>query len=87
MDPDERITCEQALEHPYLKTFHDPTDEPEGHLFDDQYETQDYPIAEWKSKIFDLTSNKIIFNLCYFIYLARIFHEIQTFVPPSLVDI
>ncbi len=49
LDPAERITCEEALRHPYLKTFHDPDDEPEGHLFDDQYETTDYPIAEWKS--------------------------------------
>ena len=27
-DPAVRITCEQALEHPYLATWHDPTDEP-----------------------------------------------------------
>lgn len=28
LDPAERITVEQALEHPYLKVWHDPTDEP-----------------------------------------------------------
>jgi serine/threonine protein kinase len=27
-DPAKRITCEQALEHPYLAVWHDPTDEP-----------------------------------------------------------
>ncbi len=27
-DPDERITVEQALEHPYLKQLHYPDDEP-----------------------------------------------------------
>jgi serine/threonine protein kinase len=27
-DPVKRITCEQALEHPYLAVWHDPTDEP-----------------------------------------------------------
>ncbi|KAF8484119.1 kinase-like protein [Russula emetica] len=27
-DPAERITCEQALEHPYLAVWHNPTDEP-----------------------------------------------------------
>ena len=27
-DPAVRITCEQALEHPYLAPWHDPTDEP-----------------------------------------------------------
>lgn len=29
-DPSERITAKEALEHPYLKTYHDPIDEPEG---------------------------------------------------------
>jgi mitogen-activated protein kinase 7 len=27
-DPAVRISCEQALEHPYLAAWHDPTDEP-----------------------------------------------------------
>uniref|UniRef100_A0A0K3C5Y7 Mitogen-activated protein kinase n=1 Tax=Rhodotorula toruloides TaxID=5286 RepID=A0A0K3C5Y7_RHOTO len=27
-DPTKRITAEQALEHPYLAAYHDPTDEP-----------------------------------------------------------
>jgi serine/threonine protein kinase len=27
-DPAKRITCEQALQHPYLAVWHDPTDEP-----------------------------------------------------------
>ncbi|KAK9466751.1 kinase-like domain-containing protein [Lipomyces arxii] len=27
-DPEERITVEQALEHPYLAVWHDPSDEP-----------------------------------------------------------
>ena len=27
-DTAKRITCEQALEHPYLAVWHDPTDEP-----------------------------------------------------------
>jgi serine/threonine protein kinase len=49
LDPNERITCEQALEHPYLATFHDSDDEPEGYQFDDLYEAQDYTVDEWKS--------------------------------------
>ena len=28
-DPAERITVEEALEHPYLAIWHDPNDEPE----------------------------------------------------------
>jgi mitogen-activated protein kinase 7 len=27
-DPFERITCNAALEHPYLAVWHDPADEP-----------------------------------------------------------
>lgn len=29
-NPKKRITAKEALEHPYLSTYHDPTDEPEG---------------------------------------------------------
>ena len=65
LDPNDRITCEQALEHPYLKSLHDVEDEPEGRLFDDSYESQEYTVAEWK---------------------AKIFYEMTTFVPPSLID-
>ncbi len=28
-DPAKRITCEQALNHPYLAVWHDPADEPD----------------------------------------------------------
>lgn len=52
LDPTHRITCEQALGHPYLETFHDVEDEPEGRLFDDFYESQEYSVIEWKERIF-----------------------------------
>lgn len=48
LDPTERITCEEALEHPYLATFHDIEDEPEGPKFDDDFEKHEYLIPEWK---------------------------------------
>jgi serine/threonine protein kinase len=32
-DPTERISCEQALKHPYLAVWHDPTDEPDCPAF------------------------------------------------------
>ncbi|QMW44264.1 hypothetical protein G4B11_007684 [Aspergillus flavus] len=28
LDPQERISAEEALQHPYMKMYHDPTDEP-----------------------------------------------------------
>lgn len=48
LDPNERITCEQALEHPYLSTYHDRDDEPEGNPFDDSFESQEFTVPEWK---------------------------------------
>ena len=39
LDPAKRITVENALEHPYLSVWHDPTDEPEcPKPFDFQFE-------------------------------------------------
>ncbi|EIM85103.1 CMGC/MAPK/ERK protein kinase [Stereum hirsutum FP-91666 SS1] len=41
-DPAKRITCEQALEHPYLAVWHDPSDEPVcPTTFDFDFEEED----------------------------------------------
>ena len=37
-DPSKRITVEEALEHPYLETYHDPADEPSHTPFDFSFE-------------------------------------------------
>jgi hypothetical protein len=50
LDPNERITCEQALAHPYLSSYHDIDDEPEGSPYDDSFESQELNVLEWKSK-------------------------------------
>jgi p38 MAP kinase len=49
MDPNERITCEQALAHPYLARYHVPEDEPSGSVCDDAFEYQNYSLGEWRS--------------------------------------
>ncbi|ODV93903.1 hypothetical protein PACTADRAFT_51654 [Pachysolen tannophilus NRRL Y-2460] len=42
LDPQERITVEDALNHPYLKIWHDPNDEPSCHSkFDFSFEVVD----------------------------------------------
>ena len=51
LDPNDRITVEDALAHPCMSTFHDSDDEPEGYLFDDVYESEEYSVDEWKSKL------------------------------------
>ncbi|EFP90786.1 Mitogen-activated protein kinase [Puccinia graminis f. sp. tritici] len=41
-DPSERITCNQALRHPYLKVWHDPEDEIDiKEKFDFSFESED----------------------------------------------
>lgn len=50
IDPSERITCESALEHPFVRAFHDPEDEPTGELFaEEQDDIEKFTISEWKS--------------------------------------
>lgn len=48
LDPKKRITCEEALSHPYLKKFHDEDDEPVGEQLDQNFENLDLTILEWK---------------------------------------
>lgn len=41
-DPEQRITCDEALEHPYLAVWHDPNDEPVcANKFDFSFEQVD----------------------------------------------
>lgn len=47
-----RLTAEQALQHPYLADYADPTDEPISEPFDDSFEDSNLSVTEWKSKCF-----------------------------------
>ncbi|EIE81061.1 mitogen-activated protein kinase HOG1 [Rhizopus delemar RA 99-880] len=48
-DPSKRITAEEALSHPYLAPYHDPTDEPVSpEKFDWSFNEADLPIDTWK---------------------------------------
>lgn len=50
-DPRKRITAEEALSHPYLAPYHDPTDEPVApEKFDWSFNEADLPIDTWKGK-------------------------------------
>ena len=48
LDSDKRITAEQALAHPYLAQYADPTDEPTSPLYDQTFEDFEYPVEQWK---------------------------------------
>lgn len=45
-----RITAAQALEHPYLRQYHDPDDEPVADPVDLSFERLDLGVNEWRGK-------------------------------------
>jgi p38 MAP kinase len=48
-DPKKRVRAEQALAHPYLAPYHDPTDEPIAEeKFDWSFNDADLPVDTWK---------------------------------------
>lgn len=48
-DPRKRIRAGEALAHPYLAPYHDPTDEPEAEeKFDWSFNDADLPVDTWK---------------------------------------
>jgi p38 MAP kinase len=48
-DPRKRITATEALAHPYLSPYHDPSDEPAApEKFDWSFNDADLPIDTWK---------------------------------------
>lgn len=57
LDPDHRITTEQALSHPYLKQYSDPSDEPTAEMFDQSAEEKNMDIPAWKKLIYEVITN------------------------------
>ena len=58
LDPSKRPTAEQTLVHPYLATYHDPSDEPafEDQPISDQFPAEYSPqheleIPRWKGTV------------------------------------
>lgn len=51
LDPRKRISAAEALEHPYLAPYHDPSDEPvAADKFDWSFNEADLPVDTWKGK-------------------------------------
>ena len=48
LDADQRISAEQALAHPYLANYADPTDEPVSLPYDQTFEEENYSVQQWK---------------------------------------
>lgn len=51
LDPDTRITTDEALAHDYLKQYSDPSDEPISAPFDQSFEDRDVDIQAWKGEL------------------------------------
>ncbi len=82
LDPKERISSKEALEHPFFSPFHDPDDEPDGPTIDDQFEYVEHTLDEWKSNIISLKNNffRLIINE-NILFEGMVFNEILNFVP------
>lgn len=52
LDSETRITAEQALAHPYLAQYADPSDEPTAAPFDQSFENMELSIPEWRSNLY-----------------------------------
>lgn len=52
LDAEKRITAEQALAHPYLAQYADPTDEPVSSPYDQSFEDMDLPVDKWKELVY-----------------------------------
>lgn len=54
LDPEKRITVDQALSHPYLTLLHDPDDEPIAKtLFDDDFDEEGIQLIAFRDLIYN----------------------------------
>jgi len=49
LDPDTRISAEEALSHEYLRQYSDPSDEPISKPYDESFEEDECDVQHWKS--------------------------------------
>ena len=53
-DPKKRVRAGDALAHPYLSPYHDPSDEPVAEeKFDWSFNDADLPVDTWKIMMYD----------------------------------
>lgn len=48
LDPEKRINAEEALAHPYLSQYADPSDEPVSPPFNQSFEVMELSVEKWK---------------------------------------
>jgi p38 MAP kinase len=63
-NPKSRITAGEALAHPYLAPYHDPSDEPVAEeKFDWSFNDADLPVDTWKIMMYVTTLLFLHFDL------------------------
>ncbi|GFV05070.1 mitogen-activated protein kinase 14 [Trichonephila clavipes] len=53
LDADKRPTATEALAHPYLAQYADPTDEPTAEPYDESFEDKELQVAEWRRLVYE----------------------------------
>lgn len=57
LDSEKRVRAVEALAHPYLAQYADPSDEPESEVYDQSFEALEMPTEEWKSLVYKEVSD------------------------------
>ncbi|XP_045620579.1 mitogen-activated protein kinase 14 isoform X2 [Procambarus clarkii] len=57
LDSERRVTAVQALSHPYLAQYADPTDEPDSEPYDQSFEDMELPTEKWKELVYKEVTN------------------------------
>ncbi|XP_059139443.1 mitogen-activated protein kinase 14-like, partial [Physella acuta] len=52
LDPDTRISVDAALQHPYIRQYHDPEDEPTAQPFDSSFENKGLNTEGWRQLVY-----------------------------------
>ena len=50
LDPDTRISIDEAFKHPYIVSYHDPDDEPTSPPFDHSFEDKKLNAMGWRGE-------------------------------------
>lgn len=88
LDSEKRITAEQALAHPYLAQYADPTDEPDSLPYDQSFEDMELPVDKWKGDTNYPFTSLFGYKKVMKIYLSKccnspelVYHEVVNFIP------
>lgn len=80
IDPEKRISVEDALSHPFVRVWHDDSEvnAPASGTYDESFE-QIQSVRQWKGMCFHILKIVFLFLLTFFLITELIFKEIQNF--------